>query len=191
MPNGEQALEQGQEGEDSVEESGEWDSQGEEEEEESEESDEEEEVDSKPRSERRSKQQHDLASGRGKSVGPSANTQKRTRMSTPELTEKVAKQPKVAPSKARKTLPRIKMDVPVASGWVSCLCFCKSIEDFLDLTDQSLCLSSPTSAATDMDIDKATGDEEATSRVGKSDRPSFVKSCRPSIDRVSDISLFL
>ena len=116
MPNSEQALEQGQEGEDSAEESGEWESPGEEEEEESEESDEEEEVDSPPRSERRSKQHHDPAGGRGKNVAPSTHTQKRTRTSTPEPTEKVAKQPKVAPPKARKTLPRIKMDVPVASG---------------------------------------------------------------------------
>ena len=116
MPNGEQALEQDQEGEDSAEESGEWESPGEEEEEESEESDEEEEVDSPPRSERRSKQHHDPAGGRGKNVAPSTHTQKRTRTSTPEPTEKVAKQPKVAPPKTRKTLPRIKMDVPVASG---------------------------------------------------------------------------
>ena len=116
MPNGEQALEQVQEGEDSAEESGEWDSQGEDDEEESEKLDEEEEVDLPPRSEHRSKQQQDPAGGRGKSVGPSANTQKHTRTSTPESTEKVAKKPKVAPPKARKTLPRIKMDVPVASG---------------------------------------------------------------------------
>ena len=115
MPNGEQALEQAQEGEDSAEESGEWESPGEEEEDESEESDKEEEVNSPPRSERRSKQQHDLSGGRGKSMAPSATTQKRTRTSTPEPTEKVAKQPKVAPPKTRKTL-RIKMDVPVASG---------------------------------------------------------------------------
>ena len=116
MPNGEQALVQDQEGDDSAEESGEWESPGEEEEEESEESDEEEEVDSPPRSERRSKQQQDPAGGRGKNIGPSANTQKRTRTSTPEPTEKVAKQPKVAPPKSRRTLPRIKMDVSVASG---------------------------------------------------------------------------
>ena len=173
MPNGEQALVQDQEGEDSVEESGEWESPGEEDEE-SEESGEEEEVYSPPRSERRSKQQHDPSGGRVKSVAPSATTQKRTRTSTPEPTEKVAKQPKVAPSKTWKTLPRIKMDVPVASGWVSCLCFRKSTEDFLDLTDQFLCPSSPTSAATDMDIDKAPGDEEATSRAGKFVRPSSV-----------------
>ena len=116
MPNGEQALEQDQEGEASTEGSGEWESSDEDEEEESEESDEEEEVDSPPRSGRRSKQQHDPSGGRGKSMVPSAHTQKRTRTSTPEPTEKVAKQPKVAPPKARKTLPQIKMDVPVASG---------------------------------------------------------------------------
>ena len=111
-PNGEQALEQDQEGGDSAEESGEWESPGEEEEEESEESDEEEEVDSPPRSERRSKQQHDMCGGRGKSMAPSATTQKRTRTSTPEPTEKIV----INPSKARKTLPKVKMDVPVASG---------------------------------------------------------------------------
>ncbi|XBI00186.1 hypothetical protein VPH35_129314 [Triticum aestivum] len=138
MPNGEQDLEQAQEGEDSAEDSDKWDSQeDDDEEEESEESVEEEEVDSPPRSERRSKQQHDPAGSRRKGVGPSANSQKRTQTLTPEPTEKVAKQPKVARSKARKKLPRIKMDVPVALG--------------------------PTSAATDMDVNKAPGDEEATS----------------------------
>ena len=116
MPNGEQALEQDQEGEASAEESGEWESSDEEEEEESEESDDEEEVDSPPCSERRSKQQHDPAGERGKNVALSTQTQKRTRTSTPEPTEKVTKQPKVAPPKARKTLPWIKMDVPGASG---------------------------------------------------------------------------
>ena len=116
MPNGEQALEQDQEGEASTEESGEWESSDEEEEEESEESDDEEEVDSPPCSERRSKQHHDPAGGRGKNMALSTHTQKRTRTSTLEPTEKVARQPKVAPPKARKTLPRIKMDVPVASG---------------------------------------------------------------------------
>ena len=116
MPNGEQALAQDHEGEDSAGESGECESPGEEEEEESEESDEVEEADWPPHSERRSKQQHDPSGGHRKSVAQSANTQKRTRTTTPELTEKVAKQPKVVPPKARKTLPRIKMDVPVASG---------------------------------------------------------------------------
>ena len=116
MPNGEQALEQGHEGEASAEESGDWESSDEEEEEESEESDDEEAVDSLPRSEHRSKQHHDPAGERGKNMAPSTQTQKHTLTSTPEPTEKVAKQPKVAPPKTRKTLPRIKMDVPVASG---------------------------------------------------------------------------
>ena len=115
MPNGEQALEQGQEGEASAEESGDWES-SDEEEEESEESDDKEEVNSSPRFERRSKQQHDPTGGRGKNVAPGPYTHKRTRTSTPEPTKKVAKQPKVAPPKAQKTLSRIKMDVPVASG---------------------------------------------------------------------------
>ena len=116
MPNGKQALEQGQEEEASADESGEWESSGGEDEEESEESDDEEEVDLPPRSERRSKQQHDPAGGRGKNVALSTHAQKRTRTSTSEPTKKAAKQPKVAPPKTRKTLPRIKMDVPVASG---------------------------------------------------------------------------
>ena len=73
-------------------------------------------VDSPPRTERRSKLLHDPAGGHGKTVAPSTQTQERTRTSTPEPTEKVAKQPKVVPSKARKTLPKIMMDVPVASG---------------------------------------------------------------------------
>ena len=116
MPNGKQALEHDQEGEASAEESGDWESSDEEEEEESEESYDEEEVDSPPRSEHRSKQHHDPSGGCGKNVAPSTHAQKRTRMSTLEPTEKVAKQPKVVPPKARKTLPRIKMDVRVASG---------------------------------------------------------------------------
>ena len=66
--------------------------------------------------ERRSKQHHDPAGEQGKAVASSTKTQKRTWTSTPEPTEKVAKLPKVVPQKARKTLPRIKMDVPIASG---------------------------------------------------------------------------
>ena len=116
MPNGEQALEQYHEGEDSAEESGEWESPADDDEDESDESDDEVVAASPPRSKRRSKQHHDPAGGRGKNVAPSTQTQKRTRTLTPEPTEKVAKQPKVAPPKARKTLPRIKMDVPVDSG---------------------------------------------------------------------------
>ena len=116
MPNGEQALEQDQEGGDSTEESGEWESPADGEDDESDESDDEEVVDSPPRSERRSKQRHDPVSRRGKATASSAPSHKCARSPTPELTETVPKQPKANPSKARKTLPRIKMDVPVASG---------------------------------------------------------------------------
>ena len=101
----------------SADESADWQSPDDEEEEESDESDdEEEEVDSPPRTERRSKKYHDPAGGRNKVVALSTQVHKRTRTSTPEPSEKVAKQPKVAPSKPRKTLPKIKMDVPVASA---------------------------------------------------------------------------
>lgn len=116
MPNGEQTLEQDQEGEDSAEESGDCQSPEYDDKEESDESDDEEVVESPPRSERRSKQLEDPAGGRDKTVAPSTQAHKRTRTSTPESTEKVAKQPKVAPLKPRKTLPKIKMDVHVASG---------------------------------------------------------------------------
>ena len=116
MPNGEQALEQDQEGEDSVEESGEWESPADDDEDESDESGNEEVADSPPRSERRSKLRHDPASKRGKAVASNDPSQKRARSSTPEFTEKVTKQPKINPSKARKTLPRIKMDALVACG---------------------------------------------------------------------------
>ena len=105
MPNGDQALELDNEGEDSTEESGEWESPDDDDEDESDESDDEEVVDSPPHAECRSKQHHDPASRRGK-------THKRARSSTPEPTEKIV----INPSKARKTLPKVKMDVPVASG---------------------------------------------------------------------------
>ena len=75
-----------------------------------------EEVDSPPRSERRSKQSQDPAGGRGKTAPPSTQVQKRTRTSSPEPLEKAAKQPKVALPKTRKALPKIKVDVPVASA---------------------------------------------------------------------------
>ena len=116
MPNGEQALEQYHEGEDSAEESSEWESPADDDEDESDESDDEEVADSPPRSERRSKQHHDPVGRRSKAVVSSAPSQKRARSPTPEFAEKVTKQPKVNPSKAQKTLPKIKMDVPVASG---------------------------------------------------------------------------
>ena len=116
MPNGEQALEQDHEGEDSAEESGEWESPDDDDEDESDESDNEEEADSPPRSERRSKQHHDPAGGRGKVMASSAQAHKHARSSTLELAEKVTKHPKTNPTKAWKTLPKMKMDVPVASG---------------------------------------------------------------------------
>ena len=53
MPNGEQALEQDQEGEDSAKESSDWQSPDDEDEEESDESDDEEMVESPPRSEQK------------------------------------------------------------------------------------------------------------------------------------------
>ena len=52
MPNGEQALEQDREGEDSTEESGRWESLADDDEDESDESDDEEVANSPPRSER-------------------------------------------------------------------------------------------------------------------------------------------
>ena len=112
MPNGEQAHE----GAESTDESADWKSPDDDDEEESNELDnEEEEVNSPPCTKHRSKQFHDPAGGRNKAMAPSTQVHKRTRTSTPEPSEKVAKQPKVAPSKSRKTLPKIKMDVPVAS----------------------------------------------------------------------------
>lgn len=67
-------------------------------------------------------------------MASSTQAKKRARSSTPELTEKTTKQPKTNPTMVRKTLPKIKTDVRVASG--------------------------PASAATDMDVDKTTRDEE-------------------------------
>ena len=108
--------EQAQEGVESADESADWQSPDDDDEEESDKSNNEEEVDSPPRTKRRSKKSHDPAGGRNKAVAPSTQVHKRTRTSTPEPSEKVARQPKVAPSKCRKTLPKIKMDIPVASA---------------------------------------------------------------------------
>ena len=94
MPNGEQALEQDHEGEDSAEESGEWESPADDDEDESDESDDEEVADSPPRSEHRSKQHHDPAGRRGKAVASSAPSQKRARSSTPELAERSLSSPR-------------------------------------------------------------------------------------------------
>nr|XP_020162659.1 uncharacterized protein LOC109748012 [Aegilops tauschii subsp. strangulata] len=75
-----------------------------------------EEVDSPPCSEKRSKHSHDPAGGYGKVAPPSMQVLKQTRTSTPDPPEKAPKQPKVAPTKPRKALPKIKVDVPVASA---------------------------------------------------------------------------
>ena len=114
MPNGEQ--EQYQEGEESGGESMDWQSDGGEEEEESEDSSSGEEVESPPRNRRHSKHLHDPASIRGKVAKSTGQTSKRTRTSSPAPSEKASKQPKVVASKSRKTLPKIKIDVPVASA---------------------------------------------------------------------------
>lgn len=79
-------------------------------------SEEEEEETEPPRPERRSKLAHDPAQGRGQataSVGPSS---KRLRTSSPTLTGKVPKQPRTTLSKPSKTLPKMKITVPVISG---------------------------------------------------------------------------
>ena len=75
-----------------------------------------EEVDSPPRTERRSKQTHDPASIRGKATAPTGQTSKCPRTSSPAPTEKAPKQSKVEVPKSRKTLPRIKIDIPIASA---------------------------------------------------------------------------
>ena len=111
MPNEDLAYE----GEASMDEGAQWQS-GDSNAEDSDESSSSEEVESPPRSERRSKQTHDPAGGRGKAVASSRQAPKRTRTSTPDPTEKAPKQPKVAPVKPRKALPKIKVDVPVASA---------------------------------------------------------------------------
>ena len=169
MPNGEQALEQAQEGEDSAEDSVEWDSQGSDEEEESEESDEEEEVDSLPRSERRSKQQHDPVGGRGSEcwyseahsdVDSGADGEDRQ---AAQGCSSQGSEDFVADQDGR----------PCGFGVSITFVLCRPTEISV-LTDWIMYISSPTSAATNMDTDKALGDEEATSRVGKSIRPGFL-----------------
>ena len=111
MPNGEQV----QEGTESGDESGDWQSPDDNEDD-NDDSNDSEEIDSPPHLECRSKRSQDPASGHGKVAPPSIQMQKRTRTSTPEPTEKAAKQPKVIPSKPRKALPKIKVDVPITSA---------------------------------------------------------------------------
>jgi len=113
VPNGEQ--EQDLEGEASGGDSGEWHFDGEEDEE-SDDSSDEEEVESPPRRERRSKLDQERPSAREKAIDQAGQSSKRPRTSSPTPTEKASKDPKVAESKPRKALPKIKIDIPVASA---------------------------------------------------------------------------
>ena len=109
MPNGEQ--EQDPEGEASGGDSGEWESDGGGDEESDDPSDEEE-VESPPRRERRSKLDQERPSAREKAIAQAGQSSKRPRTSSPTPT----KHPKVAEQKPRKALPKIKIDIPVASA---------------------------------------------------------------------------
>ena len=87
-----------------------WQSDGGEEEEESKDSSSGEEVKSPPHTEKRSKHKHSLASVHGEVARSTRQTSKRTRTSSPVMTKKALK------PKPRKALPKIKIDVPVASA---------------------------------------------------------------------------
>ena len=87
------------------------------EDEESDDPSDEEEVDSPPRRERRSKLTHNPASARGKATAQTGQSSKRPWTSSPALTEKASKQPKATPSKPPKALPKIKVAIPIASGY--------------------------------------------------------------------------
>ena len=113
MPNGEQG--QDLEGEASGGNNGEWTSDGEEDGE-SEDSSDEEEVESPPRRERRSKLAQERPSVREKATAQAGQSSKRPRISSPTPTEKAPKHPKVVEPKIRKALPKIKIDIPVASA---------------------------------------------------------------------------
>ena len=113
MPNGEQ--EQDLEGEASGGDSGEWTSDSEGNGESNDPSDEEE-VESPPRRERRSKLDQERPSAREKATAQAGQSSKRPRISSPTPTEKAPKDPKVAEPKNRKVLPKIKIDIPVASA---------------------------------------------------------------------------
>ena len=113
MPNGEQ--EQALEGEASGGESGEGASDGEGDRG-SDNSSAGEEVESPPCRERRSKLDQERPSVRDKATAPAGQSLKRPRISSPTLTGKAPKHPKVAEPKTRKALPKIKIDIPVASA---------------------------------------------------------------------------
>lgn len=113
MPNGEQG--QDLEGEVSGGDSGESTSDGEEDGE-SEDSSDEEEVESPPRRERRSKLAQERPSVREKATAQDGQSSKRPRISSPTPTEKAPKHPKVAEPNIQKALPKIKIEMPVASA---------------------------------------------------------------------------
>ena len=112
VPNGEQ--EQDLEGEASGGGSGEWHSDGEEDEESDDSSDKE--VESPPRRERRSKLDQERPSAHEKVTAQAGQSSKCPRTSSPTPTEKVSKHLKVVAQKPRKALPKIKIDIPVASA---------------------------------------------------------------------------
>ena len=70
---------------------------------------------SPPRADGHSKTKNDPTLDRGQAGGSSAKGSKRSRTTTPEPTERIAKQPKVPVSKTRKALPRIITAVPIVS----------------------------------------------------------------------------
>ena len=113
MPNGEQ--EQVLEGKVSGGDSGEWTSDGEGDGG-SDDSSDGEEVESPPRRERRSKLDQERPSAREKAIAQTGQSSKRPRTSSPTPTEKESKHLKVAEQKPRKVLPKIKIDIPVASA---------------------------------------------------------------------------
>ena len=116
MPNGAQAQaeeEEGSRGESQEE----WESDADEGDEDagSDEEEEEEEV-VPPHSERRSKLAHDPVVERGKGVVPAGQSTKRPWTTSPALTEKASKQPRAAPTKPAKALPKMRMEIPTVSG---------------------------------------------------------------------------
>ena len=73
------------------------------------------EVVSPSRTEGHFKKSHDPALDHGRTGGSTTRSSKRSRTATPEPTEKIAKQPKVTTTKPRKALPRIIVNVSIAS----------------------------------------------------------------------------
>ena len=116
MPNGAQAQAEEEEGS-GGESQEEWESDVNEGDEDagSDEEEEEEEV-APPRFERRSKLAHDPVADHGKGVVPAGQSTKRPRTTSPAPTEKASKQPRAAPSRLAKALPKMRMEIPTVSG---------------------------------------------------------------------------